>query len=167
MATATKKKAGPWGVFEYEVMMYRQTSRPIPLPLATLPDILDLLKNVLTESRVLHARNLCDILLSHTNRDKDDVRLKELLPGFKSNHTKLLNTAYHGTDDEPDEERPHWIFNKMLAHPTTQRYDGWNYEPALTRLAPHITKLLQEIEDARNLTTSDAAVSTRPAPHPA
>ncbi len=164
MVTTAKKKAGRWGVYDYEVMMYWGTSRPVRI--AVTPGIL-IVKNALTESRVLHARNLCDILLSRKNSsDNDDVRLKDLLPGFRSNHTKQLNKAYHGTDDEANEERPPWIFNKMLAHPTTQRYEGWNYESALNRIAPHITKLLDEIAAARTPTTSNAVAAIPAVPRP-
>lgn len=135
----------------------------MPLPAAS-QDVVHIVNNALTESRVLHARNVCDILLSSkSGSDNDDVRLKDLLPGFKSDHTKQLRKAYF---DGPKDERPHWIFNKMLAHPTTERYDRYDYGPALARLAPHITRLLEEIADARLPTTSDVAPSTPPAPSP-
>ncbi len=139
------KKATPWQVFEYERDMFLALRGAVFIVHSRVDP--KVLKNALAESHVLHARNLSDILLSHKNSpDNDDVRLKDLLPGFKSNHTKQLRKAYH---DGPKDERPHWIFNKMLAHPTNERYDGYDYGPALTRLAEHTTKLLTEIAAER------------------
>jgi hypothetical protein len=145
MATAKKKEAGPWLVFEYEAMMYRQTSRPIPLPEKTLPDIVRLLINALTESRVLHNRILCDILSSRCP-EPDEIRLTDLLPGFSSPEVANLEKAY-GSGRIP--KSPCWTFNKMLAHATTERFDGFDYGAEFALLGSHIEKLLDEIAAER------------------
>ena len=76
----------------------------------------------MVESAVLHARILCDILLSRTNAD-DDIRLTELhLPGdvdpvSDKVDKKLLDQLAADYGNRRLSGTPCWEFNKMLAHP--------------------------------------------------
>src|SRR5262245_61114756 len=67
----------PWVVVDYEVMMYAYLG--IDFTLTGTGLTIWTLSNTVTESRVLHTRSLCDILLSRCPRD-DDIRLVDILP---------------------------------------------------------------------------------------
>lgn len=90
----------PWVVIEYEVMMFATLGGPI-LP-SDLPDeIRVILSNAITESRILHVRNLCDILLPRKG-EPDDIKLDALLgsipPALQAKIDKL-KTAYGHRND--------------------------------------------------------------------
>src|SRR5258708_4262451 len=78
--------------------------------------------NALTESRVLHVRQLCEIFLSRSTED-DNVRLVNLVSeSDQSPHLKKLVAALDETYGKSRKEgSPCWVFNKMLLHPTTER----------------------------------------------
>jgi hypothetical protein len=42
-----------------------------------------------------------------------------------------------------------WAFNKMLAHPTQERDEGFNYTPFLDRVLPVLDDIIGEIETLR------------------
>ena len=101
--------------------------------------------NALTESRVLHARELCDIVLSKQDlggKDNDDILLKHLVPEDK--WTDELNGLVCELKTEyghrGDEGKPCWLFNKMMFHPTTQRSNSFDYTEALAIVEPLLDK---------------------------
>jgi hypothetical protein len=47
------------------------------------------------------------------------------------------------------EGTPRWIFNKMMAHPTTHSGISYDYIPILRDLAPFIRGIIVEIESLR------------------
>jgi len=87
---ANTKQQSLWVVYDYEEDMFRRTfllattdcnKFPPPIP------------NAIVESMLLHLRILVDILLSRGSGD-DDIKLTELLPGFKSPLVGQLKTTY-------------------------------------------------------------------------
>jgi hypothetical protein len=143
----------PWEIVGYEAGQFRGTGAELSHPVRLSTQVL---RNAVVESAVLHARILCDILLSRTNAD-DDIRLTELhLPGdvdpvSDKVDKKLLDqlAADYGNRRTPG--TPCWEFNKMLAHPTTERSTSYDYSKALSTLGPTIDKSLSEIEKLRNV----------------
>ncbi len=132
----------PWLVASYEVDMHEK------LPVD--PQSLDLVQNALTESRVLHARQLCEIFLD-LGGDVDNVRLEHLVSDWpnRSECQHLIELRdelkrLYGRRDETD--TPRWIFNKMMAHPTLERTDHYDYGKALERIAPTLRRMVDEIE---------------------
>jgi hypothetical protein len=90
------------------------------------------IRNALTESVVLHARQLCEIFLSK-GRQPDDIRLEHLVPmsALSDRLLTLVEELKEKYGSSSMEESPCWVFNKMLLHPTTERLDAYNYQPAL------------------------------------
>ena len=102
-------------------------------------------QNAIVESMLLHLRILVDILRSH-GRDKDDIKLTDLLPSFTSPLIDQLKTAY---GDNKTVSSPCWELNKRLAHPTTVRSSSYTYNHVLQALVPIVGPLLDEIAAAR------------------
>ena len=129
---------GAWLVARYEIDMHEALSEG-PSSLA--------ISNALTESVVLHARQLCEIFLSLSKKG-DNIKLADLIPeGEQSQRIKELITELRGIyGNNEKQESPCWVFNKMLLHPTTERIDRYNYEPALNQVRPVFKKIIAEIE---------------------
>jgi hypothetical protein len=142
------------------------TAEPSETPLTVVRYAVDMLEalepvqassweisNAVAESKVLHARELCDVVLSKRgpkgkDGDKDDILLKHLVPEDEwteelNRLVKELRTKY-GTRN--DNEKPCWLFNKMMFHPTTKRSDSFDYTKALAIVQPLLDKIIREIE---------------------
>ncbi len=134
---------GAWRVASYEIHMHESLLEERPSD--------EFVSKVLDESRVLHARQLCEIFLSTGSNYPDNVTLADLVPEseqsalLKELERKLRNE--YGTIDK--ENSPRWVFNKMLLHPTDERLDGFNYKPALDTVRPLLKLIVAEIESIR------------------
>jgi hypothetical protein len=136
--------ADQWRVLDYEVQMFNgllalchgniRNSFPWPIP------------NAITESLLLHARILVDILLSRGRGD--DIKLDNLLPGFDVPEIDSLRTIY-GKDDKPNSIC--WTLNKRLAHATTARVgtEGHDYTGDVMTLRAFINAILAAVEEQR------------------
>jgi hypothetical protein len=128
---------GPRGIAAYEIDMLEN--------LADGPS--DWAKgNALTESRVLHARQLCDIFLGRG--EQDEVRLASLLANHPQSRALRelvgeLRTKYGNRNMSGS---PCWVFNKKMFHPTVERTDSHDYAPALRIVEPILKKIVAEIE---------------------
>jgi hypothetical protein len=144
-----------WKVLDYEVYMYfetRDTAKslrgdPQDIKVATI-------KNALTESMVLHTRIMVEILISK-DYGKDDIKLRDLLPDWcNSQDGKFLIDQLKTAYGKPNETNsPCWVFNKMLAHPTQQRADSYDYKPTLTQIESHVLNILKEIIKVKSTNT--------------
>lgn len=132
-----------WDVFDYEFTMARVLCNQ--LAPERFSELSPILQAAVVESLVLHTRILADILLSKKG-GTDDITLQELLPGFSSPSVAELSAVY-GTQGV--KESPCWQFNKLLAHPTTNRITAQQCLPALTEVWTRIGPLIVEIADAR------------------
>lgn len=99
--------------------------------------------NAIVESTCLHARVLIDILTSKKSHKPDDIRLEDLLPGFRHPSVEHLKREY-GSSSTP--HSPCWILNKMLAHPTLQRGSSYDYTEILKRLLPLVANVWSEVQ---------------------
>jgi hypothetical protein len=140
----------PWVVFEYEVEMFLSTRFILQHTVEGDETICHWIRNALSESAVLHARNLVEILRK-TKSHKDDIVLQDLLPDWRNSNGLVseldsLGTAY--CEDQPGTAR--WAFNKKLAHATLHRTDSFDYTPLLNQLDPIIISLLIEISQLAN-----------------
>jgi len=140
----------PWVVFDYEVEMYFETQRAAIWVNKQLeenfPRAMLTLRNAIAESLVLHTRILIDILISKKNGN-DDIGLIDLLPDWcqtaeASQLIKKLEYVY-GTAREPNS--PCWIFNKMLAHPTRQRSNMYDWGIIINKVSREIFEILLEL----------------------
>jgi hypothetical protein len=139
-----------WTVYEYEVGMFRSTLALCKSD--TLRWFFSLpVNNAVIESMLLHTRIIVDIVVP---RDSRDLNLDTLLPGFVPPSRAALEKAYG--DDKPP--TPHWTLNKMLAHPTFDRKESYDYMPTMKTLEPLIEACLKEIEDERVKTAPAAPV---------
>jgi hypothetical protein len=136
------KGKGAWEVARYEIDMHETLYEGRPSSQA--------LQNALTESIVLHARQLCEMFLSLGNQD-DNVRLVDLISEKEqSQQFKALITELRVIyGDGKKGGSPRWVFNKMLLHPTKIRTDGYNYGPALNQVRPVLKKIITEIESRK------------------
>lgn len=142
-----------WAVVEYEVKMYLATHGVIfnPHLFDRLPRAL---KNAATECAVLHTRILCDVFLSR-GKEPDDICLDRLLPGWETDSkyaatraaVAALKAKYGGRNAAGT---PCWVFNKMAAHPTTNRGDRYDYDVALNAVRSEIHQVIGELERLYN-----------------
>jgi hypothetical protein len=133
-----------WEVFDYERDMAIKLSQMLIAPqFETLPWEF---RNAVVESLVIHTRVLTEIVLSEGTRP-DDITLKKLLPAFESENIQALKASY---DDDSSGISPRWQFNKLLAHATTLRIGSHEYAPAINQVWTCLSKLIVEIEAARN-----------------
>ncbi len=148
MDSATE--AAAWTVYDYEVDMFSQTwdmclmgaNKTFRYPIS----------NAIVESMLLHLRILVDILISKgSSPDNDDIKLKNLLPKFDSVLIGTLRIKY-GTRSKV--RSPCWTLNKMLAHPSMLRSNNYKYDDVLNIMVPCIMPLLDEIERARRVFSS-------------
>jgi hypothetical protein len=115
-------------------------------------------RNAIAESRVLHARNLCDFCTPPWRQT--DIKPKELFEDYDTaaEYGALrglvddVATAYQKDactvvlpDGKSELKSPTWAFDKMLAHPTHDRGLGFNYQPFLDIVVPKIRLLTAEI----------------------
>ncbi len=136
------KGKGAWLVASYEIDMSEALSFEGPSAAAV--------RNALTESMVLHTRQLCEMFLSRSN-EKDNVKLKDLIP--ERQHTARLSESVAALHRIYGNSRragsPCWVFNKMLLHPTTIRTDGYDYGSALNQVRPFLEEIIAEIESEK------------------
>jgi len=131
-----------WKVFDYEVMMFRSMRALLVIGNEEYDSFPCHLKNAVTESALLHTRQLADILLSRGNQP-DDITLQTLLPEFQSRGLDDLRRHY-GDNRTPN--APCWIMNKLMAHATTQRGDSFDYSSVLIGVVPLIEGVLEEVQ---------------------
>jgi hypothetical protein len=129
----------PWPVVAYEIDMLEQLEAPTRWRGA--------FRNAITESRVLHARQLCDIFLSRGSWP-DDIVLAHLIPYWRDLNglAKLVERLEKDFGSRKAPGSPCWIFNKMMAHATLERNDSYNYEAALVQVCPTLKLIVGEIE---------------------
>lgn len=134
-----------WEVYDYEVHMLRSMCALLREGNLEYEGLSREVKNAVTESVVLHTRQLVDILLSRGNRE-DDLTLSRLLPNFQPNGLVSLRCHYGDTNKT---DSPCWTINKRLAHATTQRDDRFDYSPLLNSLVPLLEVVLNEVQVQR------------------
>jgi hypothetical protein len=133
--------AEEWGVYKYEVDMFQATLALVRSESDYLPLVI---RNALVESMLLHLRILVGILLSHGW--EDDVKLKEILPGFQSANVDKLKELY---GDRKQVGSCCSTLDKMLAHASKVRSDQYDYSSLVNKLLPTISALLAEIHAER------------------
>src|SRR5207247_10672896 len=109
-----------WVVFDYEVWMLKELRMLLGEGNDTSTGLSKHVQNAIVESALLHVRVLSDILLSR-KKEPDEIRLKELLPGFQAPALEQLNDAYGSCTRGPCE-----ILNKRLAHATDVRREAFD-----------------------------------------
>jgi hypothetical protein len=134
-----------WVVFNYEVMMFRSMCALLAIGNQEYCLLSGPVKNAVTESALLHTRQLADILLSRGNQ-KDDINLQTLLPGFQPQGSNALRKLY---GDNGTANTPCWTINKRLAHATTQRGDSFDYSSMLNALVQSLEGVLAEVQTHR------------------
>ncbi|MDB5318796.1 MAG: hypothetical protein JWN40_427 [Phycisphaerales bacterium] len=107
------------------------------------------IKNAITESALLHGRQLADILLSRTNFPTD-IKLKEILPGFHPTRLEELRELYGGRSGGICE-----TLNKFAMHPSKIRNVFYDYTLVLQQLGTIIEDIVCEIERHKRSTAFD------------
>jgi hypothetical protein len=135
----------PWLVVSYEIDMHEQLSKA--------GSFARLVQNAITESRVLHTRQLCDIFIPDRSNRSDDVSLGHLIPGWEASNNakceKLKRLVQHLKQQYGDSRMvysPCWVFNKKMAHATLERTDNYDYGPALAAVSSTLRAIVAEIE---------------------
>jgi hypothetical protein len=146
---ADADQQSPWVVYDYEVGMFRDMHGACALGVGST--FQQSIANAIVESMLLHLRILVEILLSRgPDPDGDNIKLTDLLPGFKSPLIQELGNRY-GNRGTP--RSPCWTLNKMLAHPSRFRSYTYTYDPVLKVMLPVLLPLLDEVAQARQLSS--------------
>lgn len=136
--------ADQWTIFDYEAtMLVEMWNLGVTGARARLPGAV---QNATVESMLLHLRILVDILLSRDGTKSDDIKLKELLPSFRSPLLDELRNKYGNSRMVGSRC---WALNKMLAHPTKLRSASYSYDAVVNPLMPVVVPLVDEIVKAR------------------
>ncbi len=154
MSSAKATVTDPWDIVTYEVQMFFELCRL--LAGARHAAVGEIANNAMVESACLHARVLIDILRSKTSHKGDDIRMDDLLPGFRPPSLDKLDAAY-GDGNTPG--TPCWTLNKMIMHPTIMRGSSHDYTNLLNRMLPLIQAVWQEV-DARHPTRGTASLAS-------
>jgi hypothetical protein len=140
-ATLIQGALNPWVTFGYEVTMLRRLLEWLGPKNHELKRMPEEIQNAVTESAILHARQLADVLLSK-GTEAADIRLDRLLPGFQPTRLGALRAAYGNRNSGGICQ----TFNQFAMHPTTRRGKSYNYSAELQRLQPIILDIVGEIE---------------------
>jgi hypothetical protein len=134
----------PWEVFDYERDMFFGLCEVL-----ADKDHYDAfprrVRNAITESTLLHARQLVDLLLSR-GKDQSDINIGMLLPRFDSPQLEALRLFY-GDRNTPG--CPCWTINKRLAHVTTHRGTSHDYTDLLRQLQSMLSNIVREVLERR------------------
>ncbi len=123
--------------------MLRELRRYLGPDRASLKDPPWAVRNAVTESALLHARQLAEILLS--TGYPTDIKLTEIMPGFQPAGLAALESVYVT-------EKVNDILNKYVMHPSILRTHMYDYTPTLQRLGDRIEDVVCEIERRQGTT---------------
>jgi len=102
------------------------------------------------EGRILHTRNLCDFC---TSTRTNDIKPCDLFVNYdtdsKYDRLKGLMKCLAQQYGNNTEGNVRWAFNKMLAHPTKERDNQFNYDLFLDRVVPVLQDIIGEMETLR------------------
>ncbi len=144
-----------WDVIRYEVDMlvnlmnlsaiqcklaYLTSPAEIECQIEELPYPLN---NAIAESKILHIRNIADILREPPKEPGDDILIEPFLENLpkKDEIEGLIQEFRIEYGKSRDENTPCWEINKHLAHPTKKRSTTHNYETLINRLYPRIVNI--------------------------
>jgi hypothetical protein len=136
-----------WVVIGYELDMLQQL---INIPSEDPARKSWVLRNSITEGKGLHTRNLCDFCLSKLD---DDIKPSDLFddydtdPKYETLKARIGQLRPRYGDNKEGSSR--WAFNKMLAHPTKERGESFDYTPFLDRVLPVLQEIMREIHRLR------------------
>jgi hypothetical protein len=133
-----------WAVIGYEVSMLRfamSISGSPPPPF----------NNLITEAKVLHTRNLCDLCVSQL---PDDIKCSDLFDAYDTDPRcarlkGLVQTLVQQYGRSGQREDARWAFNKMAVHPTKERDTSFDYALYLARVLPVLFEIIAEMETLR------------------
>jgi hypothetical protein len=141
MAIPAGTVTDPWDIVAYEAKMLFGLCEVLGDPAAQPGN--DLVANAIVESACLHTRILIDILLSKDSGRGDDIRLDQLVPGFRPPSVDRLRIAYGHARTQGS---PCWTLNKMVAHPTLKRGTSHDYTGVIRQLLPLIEAVWQDVQ---------------------
>jgi hypothetical protein len=128
-----------WCVIGYEVSMLRFA--------LSISSGLPPLNNLITEARVLHTRNLCD-LCDPCSR-KTDIKPSDLFDAYDTDprYGRLKQLLQTFAEKYGKNQRGHarWAFNKMAVHPTQDRDTSFEYAPYLAHVLPVLFEIIAEM----------------------
>jgi hypothetical protein len=127
-----KTKEELWIVVEYEIQMFYELFH---LQLKCEGPSIGILNNAITESKLLHIRNLVEVF-NFSNGHSDDIRITGLIENWKEvpHLEDAIRDLRAGYGRQNEENSPHWIINKMLAHPTSNRGGDYNYRAVFDKM---------------------------------
>jgi hypothetical protein len=145
----------PWEIIAYEVRMFKATYEIMLNPTAFAQLQKKVLENAVEESAILHTRILCEVFLDR-GFELDDIHLSKLFLNWKIDGKyrrirQIQRDLRRQYGSGTREGTPCWIFNKMMAHPTTRRGISYDYIPVLRNLAPYLLAIIKEIEALRGM----------------
>ena len=134
-----------WDVFDYEVMMFRSLCGLLRAGNSAYARLDQCIKNAVTESALLHLRQVVEVLLSR-GKWPDNIKLCSLLPGLVPSSLQELHRWY---GSHSMEGTPCWVLNKMMAHPTGHRGAHYDYSGLIGEGVSFVEDVLREIDRKR------------------
>jgi hypothetical protein len=133
----------------YESWMFFETARFALDHWDELPNVV--IRHAVAEDAVLHARSLCEVILSPPKK-KDIITLAKLFPDLETNAVKYVALIAHAKElKRAYEPKYRMLFNSRVVHPTVLRGNYGLYEEPLRHLQPKILAVVCEIARLKDL----------------
>lgn len=140
-----QRRDDPWVVFDYEVWMFRSLCALVKDGGSAIAMLDQGIRNAVTESALLHLRQVVEVLLSR-GKWPDNINLSSLLPGLAPSSLEDLRRWYGSCSVEG---APCWVLNKLMAHPTNHRGAHYDYSGLICEGVSFVEEILQEIHRER------------------
>jgi hypothetical protein len=136
-----------WIVFLHEWDMFWMLIEHMKDGEALIEDFPPVIRNAITESACLHARQLVDLFHPSAGNKPDDVHIRNLIHGFSHPVIEEIVTWY-GLGSDPG--TPRWSLNKLIAHPTSHRSSSADFGQLIFDLREMLKHLSPVIEGDAN-----------------
>jgi hypothetical protein len=160
-----------WKILQFEIDMFvgaRGLHRIISNTEKRLISGIDnsIISNCVVESALFHTRIIVEIFLELGNKKQnpDVIFLSDLLKNWQTEKglVSIVNELRIAYGKSNCKNTPHWVLNKILAHPSALRTTQYNYAQVRKALDPIIEEIIQKINEiSGGMITGDNITSTK------
>jgi hypothetical protein len=138
-----------WAVLEYEIQMYLGAEALQRANTDKSDEVRwGILRNCLSEVKLLHTRILTQVFLKGGQRD--DIKIDQLLPHWSRDNRDLVDSLEEAYSKPLDiGKSPKWYLDKYLAHATKQRGASFIWEPITETMDPPLRAVLKTLPKQR------------------
>lgn len=138
-----------WRILDYEVQMFLGISYLRSHLKVEGGAEAQLIRNALVESSLIHIRILTDMFLNK-GKQPDDIKLEQLgfdVKSIEATFVGKLDVLRRAYGESSDPTSNCWVINKRLAHPTTHRTKGYDYNILFASMDEPLRKIIEYIYD--------------------